>query len=284
MDLKLIEARENIVKAREALRHGDKDTARDLGEKAALLVPDFEDAWLILVAADPNPEDALAYAQKALELNPSSTRAHRAQEWANRQLEKARAESSYGLTVDAISMGQLIGAGNRVGMAEPVRDERREAPLPRAERVERVVGQKSPANKAKWRPLIYVGALFGFLICSMIGVVPWSAFRNPALSSFLSSGNIIPTQEVLWAQVDLAKPSVTPIDVSAFAAQSTEIPVTPPAVEPASTAAPTDRTDIVPPETPSPADEVAAAPEAAETPGVMAMEILVVKGLVGIVK
>ena len=273
MDLKLIEARENIVQAREALRHGDKDTARDLGEKAALLVPDLEDAWLILVAADPNPEDALAYAQKALELNPSSTRAHRALEWANRQLEKAHAEASYGLTVDAISMGQLIGAGNRVGMAEPVRDERREAPLPRAERVERVVGQKSPANKANWRPLIYVGALFGFLICAMIGVVAWSAFRNPALSSFLSSGNIIPTQEVLWAQVDVAKPSVTPIDVSAFAAQSTD-PATPLAVEPASTVVPTDRTDIVPPEATSPADEVAAAPEAAETPGVMAMEIL----------
>ena len=274
MDQKLIEARENIVKAREALRRGDKDTARDLGEKAALLVPDFEDAWLILVAADSNPEDAVAYAQKALELNPSSTRAHKALEWANRQLEKARVETSYGLTVDAISMGQLIGAGNQVGMAEPVRDERREAPVQRPERVERVVGQKSPAKKSNWQPLIYVGALFGFLICAMIGVVAWSAFRNPALSSFLSSGNIIPTQEVLWAQVNVAKPSVTPIDVSAFAAQSTEIPATPPAVEEASTAEPTERADIVAPETPGPADEVAAAPEAAETPGVMAMEIL----------
>src|SRR6185503_5356169 len=152
MDQKLIEARENIVKAREALRRGDKATARDLGEKAALLVPDFEDAWLILVAADSNPEDALAYAQKALELNPSSTRAHKALEWANRQLGKARAESSYGLTVDAISMGQLIGAGNRVGMVEPIREERREAPHERAERGERVVGQKSPVKKSNWQP------------------------------------------------------------------------------------------------------------------------------------
>ena len=261
MDQKLIEARENIVKAREALRRGDKVTARDLGEKAALLVPDFEDAWLILVAADSNPEDALAYAQKALELNPSSTRAHKALEWANRQLGKARAESSYGLTVDAISMGQLIGAGNRVGMAEPIREERREAPHQRAERGERVVGQKSPVKKSNWQPLIYVGALFGFLICALIGVVAWSAFRNPAVSSFLSSGNIIPTPEVLWAQVDVAKPSVTPIDVSAFASQSTELPATPLAVEEASTLAPTELADIVPTETP-------------ETPGVMAMEIL----------
>ena len=57
MDPKLIEARENVIKARESLQRGDKETARDLGEKAVLLMPDLEDAWLILVAADSNPED-----------------------------------------------------------------------------------------------------------------------------------------------------------------------------------------------------------------------------------
>src|ERR1051325_9991757 len=88
MDPKLIEAREHVVKAREALRSGDKETARDLGEKAVLLVPDLEDAWLVLVAADSNPEDALAYANKALELNPQSTRARKAVEWATAQLQK----------------------------------------------------------------------------------------------------------------------------------------------------------------------------------------------------
>jgi lipoprotein-anchoring transpeptidase ErfK/SrfK len=272
MDLKLIEARENVVRAREALRRGDKDTARDLGEKAALLAPDLEDAWLILVASDSNPEDALAYAQKALELNPASTRANKAQEWAKKQLEKARSETGFGLTVDALSLGQLSGLGNVGGVAEPVRDERKEAPVHRPTR--RVVGQQSPTKKANWQPLVYVGLLFGFLICAVIGVVAWSAFRNPALTSFLSSGNIMPTQEVLWAQVEMAKPSVTPIDVSAFAAQSTEVVATPPAVEEASTLAPTKLADIAPSETPSSAEEVAAVPEATETPGVMAMEIL----------
>src|SRR6266508_1921216 len=127
MDLKLIEAREHMIKAREALRRGDKQTARDLGEKAALLVPNLEDAWLILVAADSNPEDALAYAKKALELNPQSTRAPKALEWAKKQLQKAHSESSFSLTVDAVSMGQWVTVGKVTEAAAPGRDGWREA-------------------------------------------------------------------------------------------------------------------------------------------------------------
>ena len=44
----IIEAREFIVQARSALKNGNKESARDLGEKAALLAPDLEDAWLVL--------------------------------------------------------------------------------------------------------------------------------------------------------------------------------------------------------------------------------------------
>jgi len=258
MDLKLIEAREHVVKAREALRRGDKNTARDLGEKAALLVPNLEDAWLILVAADSNPEDALAYAQKALELNPASTRAHKAMEWATRQLQKTRSEASFGLTVDAVALGQWPGVGNISGVAEPVRDVRSGAPVYRP--TERVVGQQSRVRaekKPNWQLFIYGGALLGLLICAMIGVaVAWSAINTTPLTSFLQ--NIVPTQEALWAQVDIAKPGVTPIDVSAFAPQSTGVVTTPLVAEEASTSAPTELPDIVP----------------TETPGVMAMEVL----------
>ena len=65
MNQNIIEAREFIAQARAALKNGNKESARDLGEKAALIAPDLEDAWLVLTAADSNPEDALAYAQKA---------------------------------------------------------------------------------------------------------------------------------------------------------------------------------------------------------------------------
>lgn len=264
MDLKLIEARENMIKAREALRRGDKQTARDLGEKAALLVPNLEDAWLILVAADSNPEDALAYAQKALELNPQSTRAPKALEWAKKQLQKARSESSFGLTVDALSLSQLVGPAKVIGVAEPVRDGWSVAPLPRAERAERTVGKKTSEQaekKSNWQMLVYAGIVLGLLICAMVGVLAWSAIRNPALASFLPAQNILPTQEVLWAQVvDIPKPNVTPIDVSAFAPQPTSV----------ASVAPTEP----PTETNIPTDAPTSTPEATETPGVMAMEVL----------
>ena len=90
MDNQNNEARDLIVKARDALRRGDKETAHSLGEQAALLAPGMEDAWLILTASDPNPEDALAYAQQALEINPSSERALRAVEWAIARLKQAQ--------------------------------------------------------------------------------------------------------------------------------------------------------------------------------------------------
>src|SRR6266536_5613352 len=90
MDTKFIEARELIAKAREALRRGDKPSAWKMGEQAALLAPEMEDAWLILAASDPDPQEALAYAQKALEIHPSSTRAQRGVEWAQDQWKKTQ--------------------------------------------------------------------------------------------------------------------------------------------------------------------------------------------------
>ena len=86
MNTKYIEAQDLIAKARDALRRGDKPTAWKLGEQAALLVPDMEDAWLILAASDANPEEALAYAQKALALKPLSPRAQKAVEWTKAQI------------------------------------------------------------------------------------------------------------------------------------------------------------------------------------------------------
>lgn len=42
----------------------------------------------MLTAANSNPEDALAYAQKAIELNPASVRARKGVEWAMGKLKQ----------------------------------------------------------------------------------------------------------------------------------------------------------------------------------------------------
>jgi len=252
MNTNIIEAREFIAKAREALKNGDKESARDLGEKAALLTPDMEDAWLVLVAADSNPEDALAYAQKALELNPESPRARKAVEWALGQLKQAQ-------------------AGNMRGMAEAGQSVRAEAPV--APPVNRE-SKKSPPQVEKksnnQRSLIYVAVVLGLIICIALGFAVRWAYNNLAFSSILSANNSVSAQENHWAKVNIPKPSVTPIDVSVFA-QPDSAAVVPPlvAADASPTLAPTDAPTSIPTEAPT------ATPEFTETPGVMAMDIVV---------
>ena len=207
MNTKIIEAREHLINAREALRRGDKESARQLGEKAALLAPEMEDAWLVLAASDPNPEEALAYAQKALEVNPESVRARRGVEWAKGQLKQVQVKSE-----------PLRGAERESVFESPVIK-----PVP--QEINPTVKTKS--NKRIW---IYAGVL-GLLICAVIGVAAWSAVNSPAFASII--GAPAPTQEILWAQVDIVKPQVAPIDVSAFAPQAVDAAATPvPADEP----------------------------------------------------
>ena len=247
MNNQIIEARELIAKAREALRRGDKTSARQMGARAAHLAPDMEDVWLVLTAADPDPQDALAYAQKALHINPQSTRAQRAVEWATDRLKQVE------------SLKQLT----------PV------SPLPR--RAEVAVPQRQHAYQTAvampvLRPqgrnwllpalLIGVGVMF-------VGFIVLFALTSPALASIVSSiGVPAPTQENLWAPADIAKPEVTPIDVSAFAvqAQDTPVPKSVPTRRAVATVTPTSEPTEAATDVPTQA--------ATETPGVVAMEII----------
>jgi lipoprotein-anchoring transpeptidase ErfK/SrfK len=242
MNTNLIQAREFVANAREALRRGDNDSARDFGEKAALLAPDFEDAWLILVASDSNPEDALAYARKALELNPQSVRAQKSVEWAEGKLHQAQ-------------------AGREAVVPQPVIK-----PVVKSEPKKANPPVESKSNK---RILLY-GGTFAVLLCMVFGFAAWSAVSSPAFASIVENAPA-PTQENLWAQVDVAKPSVTPIDASAFAQVSTPTPA-PVIVAPTATLesllAPTNPPTSVPTEAPT------LIPAATETPGTLAMEIV----------
>lgn len=257
MNPNLTEAREHVVKAREALRRGEKDIARDLGEKAVLLVPEFEDAWLVLVAADSNPEDALAYAQKALQLNPDSPRAHKAVAWATRQLNQVR-------------------AGNLHVMAEPVRYQRSAAavalPIPVTPATPRTPTRIEKKSKSpSW---LYAGAGLGLLMCVALIFAGWLAFRNPTVMALFSPEAPVAEQEVLWAEADVAKPELTPIDVSAFAVQA-EASSTPLIVTEAPAALDTEAPTLAPTEPLLPTEAPTLIPEATETPGVMSMEIVV---------
>ncbi|MCC6299370.1 MAG: L,D-transpeptidase family protein [Anaerolineales bacterium] len=252
MDSNFDQAREFVTKAREALRRGDKLGARMLGEQAALSAPDFEDAWLILTASDSDPQDALAYAKKALELDPQSPRARKAVEWAEGRLNQPK-------------------VGN-----EPVAAIRNEAP--RGIPVVRESKEAKPIIQPKRnsRVILYAG-VFGLLACVVFVFAAWSAFSSPAFASILDNAPA-PTQENLWAPVEIAKPSVTSLDAGVPVAQAPAT-ATPNVVADTSTPEPLAPTSI-PTNAPAftatiaPTSEPTAIPSATETPGVLAMDIV----------
>jgi lipoprotein-anchoring transpeptidase ErfK/SrfK len=78
-------ARLAIQNAQFALQKKQFADARRLAMEAAHLDPNFEDPWLILATLS-SPKASVAYLQKALEINPHSTRATQGMQWALERL------------------------------------------------------------------------------------------------------------------------------------------------------------------------------------------------------
>ena len=248
MNTKFIEAREYIAKAHEALRRGDKASARQLVEQAALLAPKMEDVWLILAASDPNPRDALAYARKALEINPQSVRARRGVEWTLAHLKQAQTSKD----------PNPISAKRTLNQAEAV------VSLPKKHAYQTAVAMPQlTSNGRNW----LLPALLTGVVCTFFGFIALFTLiaEHPALASIANSISA-PTQENLWASVDIAKPAITPIDVSVFAPQLADAPGSAPSNDTASM--PTDIPTL------AATEGITVTPEATETPGTMAMEIV----------
>lgn len=261
MTNQLNEAREFITQARESLRRGDKSSARQLGERAALLVPELEDAWLILAASDPDPQDALAYAHKALELNPQSTRAQKAVEWARGRLE------------------QIEALKERAPVSPPVihRQAEEVTSLP-AKLVYQspVAARQVSSNRRNWLlPALLTGA-----ICMLLGLAALFLMMRPQLASLVRNISApVSTHENLWAPVELTKPEGTAAAGGAVAIQLEDTPTAPPTEPP--TAIPTDPPTLsgvegspTPNEAPTQAPTQEQPPAATETPGTFSMEIV----------
>ena len=210
-----LQAREYIAQARAALQRGDTEAAWRLGRQASLTAPQMEGAWLILAASDPDAQHALAYARKALEINPDSPRAYRAIAWINTQIKHPHRE-----------------------------------PISKSQR---------NVHRNKW----LLPTLLSGLGCLFIGLLGLFAWTSPAFASILINASApASTQEDLWAFVDIAKPTVTPIEVSVFAPQiqATQREVT----KSIATATPA----ALPTETPTSTFIVT------ETPGILTMELV----------
>ena len=256
MNHQFIEARELIAKAREALRRGDKVAARQLGEQAAYLTPQMEDVWLVLAASDPNPQEALAYARKALELNPQSTRARRGVEWASEQLKQTQASKAHSPVSPKLVPNQVDAVTS--------------LPKKRAYQTAVVMPQLK-SNGNNWLlPALLIGA--GAMA---VGFFALFALTAPLLRTLINNVSAAPApkQQILWAPVEIAKPGIAALDGSTFVVESGDAS----AVHDPSNlnTAPDAASTPIPTELPThePTLEVST-PAATETPGTMAMEII----------
>ena len=257
MNHQFIEARELVVKAREALRRGDKSSARQLGGQAARLMPGMEDVWLVLAASDPNPRDALAYAQRALKINPQSTRAQRGVEWASRQLRQAG-------NLQAQSQPSIVP--NPAGAASS---------LPNKHAYQTAIAMPALQRPGRNWLLPIMLIMAGLMAVGFFVFIALTSPMSVSLVSRLSAP--APTVEKLWAQVEIAKPKAAPVQVSGLI-QSNAGSVPPaadappsnpePEVAPTATEAPTATPTEIP------AEEPTLTPAATETPPSVVMEIV----------
>ncbi len=88
-------AQQALLNAQQAVRQGDRQTARRCAEIAASLSPDLEEPWLILAAVG-SPRASVEYLEQALRINPQSERARLGMHWAVDRLrrETARGKNS----------------------------------------------------------------------------------------------------------------------------------------------------------------------------------------------
>ena len=260
MNAKYIEAREYVIKAREALHRADKMSARKLGEQAALLAPEMEDVWLVLAASDPNPHDALAYARRAREVNPPSIRARQAVEWTSGQLKKVE--------------------GSHVPVAVEGKSHRDDGVAAQPKRVYREA-VAIPALKRTGTNWLVPALLIG-MGCAIFALAAIFALTRSSVAALIRNvGAPALEQESNWASVDVPKSTVTPIDVGALAVQAADTPIatlaatiTPQSASPV----PIDETPLsatdLPTSIPTEAPLASPTPPATETPGTMAMEIV----------
>ncbi|MBI5944797.1 MAG: L,D-transpeptidase family protein [Chloroflexi bacterium] len=265
-DNNFIESREALSYAREALKNGAMEEARQWAERAARFAPQSEDPWLVLAAAS-SPRESMEYIRKALEANPESPRAKKGMEWAMRRLN------------------------------ETPKDEVNSKKAEQAKAAAKNDGKKSP-KKRSLLPILLIlvgGAVLLF--------AAWSAVRSPVLASILNLAAPKVEQPIThlqsFAQVDIAKPAVSQPTAVAVVPTSTSQPLTATAtpttaqiaqavIVPAdtqaavapsntqaiqATAVPQNTQAVAPTGTPS-IEPAATQPEATSIPGVVLAEIV----------
>lgn len=221
-------AHQAVQNAREALRRGQMETARQWAKRAITLSPGLEDAWLVLAAVS-EPQTALRCLQQALKINPKSQRAQQGLEWVQKQL--------------------------------------KETPAPRHSLPRARSAPATPEHTllASTRLLLPAGLI---LLCLMLAVVTAFAASPALarLYTGLSTPTIVSHRS--WAQVDVEKPTYTPSPTATFTPTVTDTPTPTPTDTPTSTPTETATSTPRPSSTPVPYKSPAPTYAAPAQPGV----------------
>lgn len=194
-----LSARQALENARQAVREGDRRSARRWAGKAAALLPHLEEPWLIL-AGVASPRASVAYLERALRINPGSERARRGLEWARERLKQEKAAQPRDAAAKEPETGGRL----------PVRARAESLPAT-------VPAFKSPPRKSLARPHWSFAAAALLLVCVLVAAVFWPGQASPARALF---GEVQSTP-VLGAAVDVDKPTYTPTFTSTFTPTAT---------------------------------------------------------------
>jgi len=184
--------RKILLNAHQALQRGERHTARRWAERAVELVPDSEEAWLIL-AAVASPRASINYLQKALDINPTSPRAQRGMQWALERSRRPQPEPT---------SGRLV--------AEPELSPETVPPEPQPAQPEQArlappIKVRSPRtlSRVRW-PFL---TLFLLAVCVTAAWAFWPGSASP-VQAFLHAPHSAPGIAAIL--VDLVRPSDTP--------------------------------------------------------------------------
>lgn len=239
MDPNQLAAFKILEQAQQALKSGNKTSARQMAEEAARLAPDMEEPWLLMAALS-SPRESLVHLEKALKINPNSERARKGMAWAQKRLQEelyarpAAVEPSVPVPEPATQAQQPAP-----GIVAPI-EAAVEPPAGPAEAAvepamtadtsvsagstpdEAPAVQGTPANA---RPRF---SFVSLLVVLVLLALVWAAWKGVTpVSAFLSSTFTVREHGPSWAPADIMKPVPTqpaPETAPTTAVEPTSVP------------------------------------------------------------
>ena len=225
MNTNQIAAFKILEQAQQALKGGDKNTARQLAAQAAQLAPELEEVWL-LMAALASPQDSLAYLEKALKINPQSERAAKGLAWAQSRLRQEQLAAPSPVMPQPPEPPQepkpvVVSPIKEQSHLQPVSVVRSEparaqipAPVPTPVVVASVQG-----SKAAVRPRYTYLALLIVVVCL---VLAWAGLQapTPVAAFFRGSAFAAPEHGPAWSSAEIAKADAPQLALAASPAST----------------------------------------------------------------